>query len=122
MGVFQGSSLGPLLYSIFANDVSLIIGNAGIVQYGDDTQVIVSGPKSCLSDLIRRIECTLCSLDSWLRANSLKVNASKTHLVYFGSKQNLRNLPAFTVKFRVAQLSPVSTVKNLGVILDQALS
>ena len=122
MGVFQGSSLGPLLYTIFANDVSLFTENADIIQYADDTQVLVSGPKSSLSDLIRRMESTLCSLDSWLRANSLKVNASKTQLVLFGSQQNLRNVPSFTVKFREAQLSPVPTVRNLGVTFDQTLS
>ena len=122
MGVFQGSSLGPLLYSIFSNDVSLFTENADIIQYADDTQVLISGSKSLLPDLIRQMESTLCSLDSWLRANSLKVNASKTQLVLFGSEQNLRNVPLFTVMFREAQLSPVPTAKNLGVTFDRTLS
>ena len=122
MGVFQGSSLGPLLYSIFANDVSLFVEDGSIIQYADDTQVLVSGPKSSLGTLIQKMESILCSLDSWLRANSLKVNASKTQLMLFGSVQNLRSVPSITVRFRDAQLSPVPTAKNLGVVFDPSLS
>ena len=38
IGVFQGTSLGPLMYSIFSNDLSLFSGEASIVQYADDTK------------------------------------------------------------------------------------
>jgi len=45
IGVFQGSSLGPLLFQIFANDLSLFAGMAHVVQYADDTQLTFSGKK-----------------------------------------------------------------------------
>ena len=48
MGVFQGSALGPLLFSVFANDLSLYADGATVVQYADDTQVMVTGKKSGL--------------------------------------------------------------------------
>ena len=43
MGVFQGSVLGPLLFTIFLNDLSLHSEGALVFQYADDTQVLVSG-------------------------------------------------------------------------------
>ena len=43
IGTYQGSALGPLLYSIYANDMPLYADDACIVQYADDTQVLVSG-------------------------------------------------------------------------------
>ena len=77
IGVFQGSALGPLLFSVFANDLSLFAEDAVVVQYADDTQLLVSGPKSQLPHTIARLERVLASLDDWFRFNGLKVNAKK---------------------------------------------
>ena len=49
IGTYQGSALGPLLYSIYANDLSLYASDADIVQYADDTQVVVSGGPAILA-------------------------------------------------------------------------
>ena len=122
MGVFQGSALGPLLFTVFANDMSLYTDGALVVQYADDTQLIVSGRKSELPALITRMETNLAALDRWFRANALKVNASKTQLITFGNRQNLRTVQHFTVSFRDAALEPCNEVKNLGLIFDSTLS
>ena len=92
MGVFQGSALGPLLFSVFANDLSLYAADARVLQFADDTQVLVSGKKNELPALISSMENALASLDTWFSANALKVNANKTQLIVFGNRQNLRNL------------------------------
>ena len=68
------------------------------------------------------MELALSSLDGWFRANSLKVNPNKTQLMIFGTRQNLKNLPEVTVKFRGVALEPCTEVKNLGVIFDSTLS
>ena len=53
MGVFQGSALalGPLLFIVFSNTVSLYAGDAAVFQYADDTQVLVSGQTDDLKSL-----------------------------------------------------------------------
>ena len=121
-GVFQGSSLGPILFCAFANDLSLYAADALVVQYADDTQVLVSEPKSCLPALIARMESALSSLGGYFHSNGLKVNVAKFELLTLGTRQNLRSLPSFTVKFRDTSLTPTSEVRNLGVIFDQHLS
>ena len=92
------------------------------MQYADDTQVIVSGKKSELPVLISRMENSLASLEIWFRANALKVNASKSELITFGNRQNLRTLQNLEVAFRDTNLVPCNEVKNLGVIFDKPLS
>ena len=122
IGVFQGSALGPLLYCVFANDLSLFAEGTVVIQYADDTQILVSGRKSELGSVVAHMERTLASLDAWFRANGLKVNAGKTQLMLLGSAQNLRQCPSFSVKFRHHDLLPVSETRNLGLTFDRTLS
>ena len=122
MGVFQGSALGPLLFTVFSNDLSLHTGKAEAFQYADDTQLLVSGPRNDIRQLVSRMEASLASLNAWFCANALKVNTSKTQLMVFGSRQNLQKLPSFKASFRDAELEPCAQVANLGVIFDSTLS
>ena len=78
MDIFQGSALGPLLFTIFSNNLSLYAGDAATFQYADDTQVLVSGPARNHGVLISRMEASLASLNDWFCACALKVNVSKT--------------------------------------------
>ena len=96
--------------------------DAEVVQYADDTQVLVSGKKSEIQNVIFRMEKALASLDTWFQANGLKVNAAKTKLMLLGSPQNLRSLNGIQVEFRGHHLVPISEAKNLGIIFDQSLS
>ena len=122
IGVFQGSALGPLLFCIYANDLSLFAEGAVVVQYADDTQILISGTKSEFGTVVAKMEQTLASLDSWFCASGLKVNAGKTQLMLLGSAPNLRQVPSFSVKFRDHLLSPVPEAKNLGLVFDRTLS
>ena len=118
----QGSALGPLLFTIFANDMAQFSAGADVLQYADDTQVLITGKKSELPTLISRLELSLASLANWFRANSLKVNTSKTQLIVFGTHQNLRSVPKFKVTFCDTDLEPCTEAKNLGVTFDPTMS
>ena len=122
LGTYQGSALGPFLYSIYSNDLPLYVDDAVIIQYADDTQVLIYGPKSDMSQNVLRMERCLTSLTWWFRKNAMKLNASKTQLIVFGSRQNICRLAPVTVKIGDTLITECSTVRNLGVIFDRHLS
>ena len=77
MGVFQESALGPLLFTVFSNDLSLYFGDAADFQYADDTQQFVSGLQNDLDRLISRVEASTpiglrCRTWFWRSLSTLK--------------------------------------------------
>ena len=81
IGTYQGSALGPLLYSIYANDMPLYADAANIVQYADDTQVLVSGRPGDIGAIIGSMERNLSQLSNWFGKNGMKINAQKTQFI-----------------------------------------
>ena len=122
MGVFQGSALGPLLFTIFASDLSRHAPDAHVTQYADDTQVLISDVKRNLPNLILRMESTVTSLASWFRAHGLKLNTSKTEILLLGTRQNTRDLSPVSVRVGGGTVRESQCVKNLGVLFDRHLT
>lgn len=121
-GVYQGSCLGPLLFSIVVNDMLNYVGGATLVQYADDSQLIVHGKASEPQNMIQTMENSLRLLSDWFASNGLKMNADKTQLMVFGTRQQLRRLGPVKVALDDENLEPVECAKNLGVLFDPHLS
>jgi hypothetical protein len=69
--VVQGSVLGPLLFSIFINDIVAQIDFCRFHMYADDVQLYLSDDACSLDECIRRMNADLdrldfCFLDSGL--------------------------------------------------------
>ena len=88
----------------------------------DDTQILISGKKDSLPELIATMEQTLQSLDVWFHSQGLKLNNGKTELIVFGSRQNCRGLAPTSIRFRDDTIREGPTVRNLGVVLDKYLT
>ena len=120
-GIFQGGSLSCLLFSIFANDMSLHVPDVTIVQFADDTQLLVSGRKADLAGLISKMESALSTLFTWFCSNDMKVNAAKTQMIVLGTRQMLNGLPSVSIRFAGTIVRESATVKNLGLVMDRHL-
>ena len=65
----------------------------------------------------------LVNVSEWLTANKLTLNTSKTEFMLIGSRQRLGllpNSPAFVIND--APIKQVSSIKALGVVIDQNLT
>ena len=118
-GVPQGSSLGPLLFLIYINDFRLCLERTESGHFADDIFILFSSTKLGSIESVVNFELKLAS--KWLKLNKLSLNADKTKLIFFCSKQHPLNYNQISIKFNGVKLMPVDHVKYLGMYLDKYL-
>ena len=100
IGVYQGGALSCVLYMLFANDLCLCVPeDITVVQFADDTQIMVTGRKCDVDRLVARMEDALRRVYQWFCHNDMKLNAAKTQMLVLGTPAMLRTLAPVTPNF-----------------------
>ena len=144
----QGSILGPLLYTIFTNELPEVIHESGelpgaLVQqdgqdwpayhledddagsiccYADDTTLTCT--ESRPAELSIKLTNQYKVIAEYMRNNKLKLNDDKTHLIVMDTGQSrVRNQASRLVEIRTATetIRPSSKEKLLGCLVDEHL-
>ena len=113
IGVPQGSVLGPLLFLIYINDISLC-SNLKATLYADDSVFTLSHKNA--NTLQTKLNAELPKLNHWLKLNRLSLNLRKTKYLYF-SKSN-KNI---VIQIDGSDILQTKCIKYLGVHLDDKL-
>ena len=116
-GVPQGSILGPLLFIIYANDISEVSNKIFPILLADDTTILMEG--NSIHNVIASLNIELHKLNVWLKANKLSINVAKTHCMSFHRTRRKEYHNNITLKD--STLMQVNCIKFLGVILDDKL-
>lgn len=85
VGVPQGSILGPLLFTIYINDLSEIVKYCQVSMYADDTFLYCFS--SSLGTIEDSLNVDLAVLTDWLNINKLTLNFAKIKLMLITSKK-----------------------------------
>jgi hypothetical protein len=92
--------------------------------YADDKQAYVHVPVSELQSARNALQDCIADVGQWCASRRLQLNASKTELIWFGSRQHLAGIPSddLTLSTESGIIHPVNVVRDLGVLLDSELS
>ena len=122
VGVRQGDSLSPTLFSVFVNDLAQGIKELGlgielenvklpILLYADDVAL--------LSDNEQDMQTMLDYVANWCKTWGMKINMTKSKVMHIRKKGTERTVYSFKIGEKLVEY--VSEYKYLGVIMDEFL-
>ena len=118
-GVPQGSCLGPLLFSIFTNDLPSVVKNSSIVMHADDSTMYY-GAKT-FHELNEVLSKELDIVHKWMLRNKLVLNITKTQSIILGTKQKVATMPNLDLHIANELIQQVDKIKLLGLVIDSHL-
>ena len=118
-GVPQGSSLGPLLFLIYINDIKNIFDANEINIFADDSALILRNKH--FYQLFNKANHKMILLNKFLKSNGIKLNESKTEYMIVSPN---RPVPKHNMKliYNGKTINEVKHIKLLGINIDNRLS
>ena len=120
-GVPQGSILGPLIFILFINDISLHLNYSKLYSYADDTSLCAFD--TTVEKLQTNISLDLKLVEDWCQQNKLVINNTKSKCMIICTHQKRKHLKTdvLSVSVNDALLENVNYYKILGLYIDKNL-
>jgi hypothetical protein len=99
VGLPQGSSLAPLLFIMYTNDMSLLKLHSKSWLFADDTTIAIDGTN--FEVILKKLQDDLVKIVEWLNNNKLIINLKKSQIMHLPSstqKTKLIHIPSMCKK------------------------
>lgn len=114
-GVSQGSTLGPLLFLIFINDLPDVVLTSECLLFADDLKLTLGIETEADADTLQK---DIDAVSVWSQENHLPFNTFKCKIITFTRKSQ----PIiFNYKLSDASLERVYEIRDLGLVMDYKL-
>ena len=114
----QGSTLGPLSFLIYINDIYHSMSSQPTL-FADDTCVAINA--NSLSNLELNINSELKKISKWVNANHLTINPEKSNILVVPPKLNCTH-DKIAVTINLTSVKVMKEAKHLGIIVDNKLT
>ena len=117
-GVPPSSILGPLLFSVYMNDLPLLLRETEVDIYADGTTIWLSGA-NC-NEIQQSLNVSLSKANSSLKLNEMLPNSKKTKYLLIGTAKKLHYSEVTTLELSLDNVRLEDSVgeKRLGVLID----
>ena len=115
--------LGPVLFCC-TSDLVELVRSFGLLAhaYADDLQVYCHMNVGSEQIMLQRFSDCADSVSRWMSSNRLKLNPSKTELIWFYSGRRQLSFIWYMILLLAIAYAPVHTVRDLGVMLDSKMT
>ena len=119
IGVPQGSTIGPVMFIVYINDLPAVLNHCNTIMYADDTVMYCAHNDNKV--VRKKLQADLCKVQKWCSDNKLTLNVKKTKLMTFMSDYKRKRYNGFRLYMGGSIVDEVDSYRYLGTEIDNRL-